>query len=234
MGNIFYWRGIASQDMGIVVQEMPCYKRPARRMDKVAIPGRSGEVALDYYGREIWEDVQYTLDLAVKPGYDRLAVMEWLSGEGELVLGSVPDSVYHARIEVETPGMELMPSHPQSYLQVAPTFVCSPWRYERFPRAPVNVLAGESGRNPYGTPALPLLRIEGSAGAVLSVTVGSMTLDVTLTGSSAVIDCDLEAAVGATTGGEFVQLPPGDWTAAVSVTSGSITSVAMDTRYRRV
>ena len=234
MGNIFYWRGIASQDMGIVVQEMPCYKRPARRMDKVAIPGRSGEVALDYYGREIWEDVQYTLSLVVKPGYDRVRVLEWLSGDGELVLGSVPDSAFHARIEAETPSNEIAPGHPGSYLQLAPTFVCSPWRYELFPQPAVQLLGGAAGYNPFGFPALPLLRVEGAEGAVLSVTVGTMTLDVWLTASSAVIDCDMETAMGAATGGEFVQLPPGDWTAEVSVTNGDVASVTLEPRYRRV
>ena len=232
--NEFMWRGVPSRDMGVVVQEMPGYKRPARRLDKVIIPGRSGEVVQDFFGRDVWEDVQYTLTLAVKPGYDRMAVLEWLSGEGELVLGSVPDSVYRARIEVETPSNEIAPGHPGSYLQLAPTFVCSPWRYELFPRAAVELLGGAAGRNPFGSPALPLLRIEGAAGTVLAVTVGGQTLDVRLTDTSAVIDCDLETARGAATGGEFVQLPPGDWAAEVLVTSGAVTGVELEPRYRRV
>lgn len=232
--NEFVWRGVPSRDMGIVVQEMPGYKRPARRLDKVIIPGRSGEVVQDFFGRDVWEDVQYTLTLAVKPGYDRMVVLEWLSGEGELVLGSVPDSVYHARIEVETPSNEIVPGHPSSYLQLAPTFVCSPWRYEHFPRSAVELQGGATGRNPFGSPALPLLRVEGAAGSVMSVTVGGMTLDVTLTAGCAVIDCDLETAMGAVTGGEFVQLLPGDWTAEVNVTSGEVASVTLEPRYRRV
>ena len=232
--NEFMWRGVPARDMGVVVQEMPGYKRPARRLDKVSIPGRSGEVVQDLFGREVWEDAQYTLSLVVKPGYDRVRVLEWLSGDGELVLGSVPDSAFHARIEAETPSNEIAPGHPGSYLQLAPTFVCSPWRYELFPRAAVQLLGGTAGCNPFGFPSLPLLRVEGTEGAVLSVTVGAMTLDVRLTASSAVIDCDLETAVGATTGGEFVQLPPGDWTAEVSVTNGEVASVTLEPRYRRV
>lgn len=232
--NEFMWRGVPARDMGVVVQEMPGYKRPARRLDKVTIPGRSGEVVRDLFGCDVWEDVQYTLNLAVKPGYDRMAVMEWLSGEGELVLGSVPDSVYRARIEVETPSNEIAPGHPGSYLQLAPTFVCSPWRYELSPQAAVELLGGGAGRNPFGSPALPLLRIEGLAGTLLTVTVGGQTLDVRLTDASAVIDCELEMAMGAATGGEFVQLPPGEWTAEVLVTSGAVTGVELEPRYRRV
>lgn len=232
--NEFVWRGVRSLDMGVVVQEMPGYKRPSRRLDKVAIPGRSGEVVEDLFGHDVWEDVQYTLNLAVKPGYDRIAVLEWLSGDGELVLGSVPDSVYHARIEVETPSNEIAPGHPGSYLQLAPTFVCSPWRYELFPRPAVDVLAGAAGRNPFDFSAAPLLRVEGAVGTVLAVAAGGRTLQVRMTAASAVIDCDLEAADGATTGGEFVQLPPGEWVAEVSVTSGAVSSVMLEPRYRRV
>lgn len=232
--NEFMWRGVPSRDMGVVVQDMPGYKRPARRLDKVAIPGRSGDMVEDPFGYDVWEDVQYPLTLLVKPGYDRMAVLEWLSGDGELVLGSVPDSVFQARVEVETISNEIAPGHPGSYLQLAPTFVCGPWRYEAFPRSRLDALAGAAGRNPFGYPAAPLLYVDGAAGAELTVTVAGRALDIRLTEASAVIDCDLEMAQGAATGGEFVQLPPGEWAADVSVRSGKVTSVTLAPRYRRV
>lgn len=231
----FMWRGALSREMGVVVQDMPGYKRPARRLDKVTIPGRSGEVVQDLFGREVWEDVQYTLNLAVKPGYDRIAVLEWLSGDGELLLGNVPDSVYHARIEVETPSNEIAPGHLGSYLQLAPTFACSPWRYQVHPEAALDVRNGVIGDNPYQFPAMPLITVEGTAGAVVEIRAGGTELQVTLgdTGA-AVIDCDREVATGAVTGGDFIQLPMGTWSATVNVLSGEVGSVMLEPRYRRI
>ncbi len=231
-GSDLMWKGIRAWDMGVIVTDPAPLIRPGARVETETIPGRSGSVDTGLWP-DIYEDISLAPGLAIRPGYSRDAVAEWLTGSGRLILGDRPMDAYEGRVVDEFEIAETAPGHPDSYAALKPCFVVRPWRYEAIPAIPVPILRGGRGYNPRGSAAAPLIRIRGEAGAVLAIQCGDRTLTATLTASDAVIDCDWEAADGCRTGGDFLVLAPlTAWQASVTVSSGEVHSVTLEPRYR--
>ena len=197
--------------------------------------GESIRAAADYYKVEpedilvIYDDISLAPGLAIRPGYSREAVAEWLLGSGRLILGDHPLDADEGRGVDAVEIRESVPGHPDSYAILQPCFVCRPWKYEAIPAPPVPILHGGRGYNPRSGVAAPLIRLRGEAGAALASRCGGRAL----TAPEAVIDCDWEAAEGCRTGGDFLQLPPlATWQASVTVSAGTISAVTLEPRYR--
>lgn len=231
----FFWRGHSAMEMGLIVQTLPAYKHPVPRRSKAVLPGRCGQVEEKLFPDTIWEEVSYTVNCAIRPGCSREAVIKWLSGEGELSFSNMPFTVFQAAIEAEIPAVELVEDHPGSYLSLAPTFVCQPWRYS-FPATQRSLLDGvNTGVNPFTYAALPYITVQGKAGDTVTFACNGLTLEVLLGDTGcAEIDCDGEWICGGFGSGDFPALPPGQWTMQVSGLDGQEASAMMKPRYRRI
>lgn len=226
------WRGVRAWDMGVIVTDPAPLIRPGLRAETETIPGRSGSVDISLWP-DIYEDISLAPGLAIRPGFSREAVAEWLTGSGRLILGDHPLDAYEGRMVDEVEIKETAPGHPDSYATLKPCFVCRPWRYEAFPGPPVPILHGGRGYNPRGCVAAPLIRLRGERDAVISIACGGRTLTVTMDATEAVIDCDWEAATGCRTGGDFLRLAPHAlWQAVATVISGSVSGITLEPRYR--
>lgn len=231
----FFWRGHSATEMGLIVQSLPPYKRPVPRRSKVTVPGLSGQVEEKLFPDVVWEQVSYTVNCAIRPGFNRERVMEWLSGEGELSFSHIPYSVFMAAVEAEFPAVELVEGHPDSYLSLAPTFVCQPWRYD-YPNAQRDIRNGDNGGvNPYGFAALPFISVQGPPGSTVTFSCGGNVLEVVLGDTGlAEIDCEGEWISGGCGSGDFPALAPGRWTMQVTGVDGTSVSARLRTRYRRI
>lgn len=236
MQGDFIWRGQRASDMGVVVQEPAPVKRPAMRVQTETVPGRSGCVMLGRWGEDVYEELQLPVKVAVRPGYSREAVAQWLSGCGQLVLLAQPEDAYEARLEDELVLTEMVPGHPDSYATGTVTFVCSPWRYEAMPAPARTLMVGSNrGANPRSGYARPLLHLWGHVGDAVALRCGEQLLTVTMTAQEAIVDCDWEQSEGCRTGGVFLSLPPhAPWEVVLEKRSGSMERVAMLPRYRSI
>lgn len=231
-GSDLMWRGVRAWDMGVIVTDPAPLMRPGLRVETETIPGRSGSVDTGLWP-DVYEDISLAPGLAIRPGYSRDAVAEWLTGSGRLILGDHPLDAYDGRVVDEVEIRESVPGHPDSYAILKPCFVCRPWKYEAIPAPPVPILHGGHGYNPRSGVAAPLIRIQGNVGAALTISCGGQALTATMTAAEAIIDCDWEAAEGCRTGGTFLQLPPmAAWQASVTVGTGTISAVTLEPRYR--
>lgn len=231
-GGDLTWKGVRAWDMGVIVTDPAPLMRPGLRAETETIPGRSGSVDTGLWP-DVYEDISLAPGLAIRPGYSREAVAEWLLGSGRLILGDHPMDAYEGRVVDEVEIRESVPGHPDSYAILKPCFVCRPWRYEAIPAPPVPILHGGRGYNPRCGVAAPLIRIRGEAGASLAISCGGQALTAVLTAPEAIIDCDWEAAHGCRTGGDFLQLPPmAAWQASVTVSAETISAVTLEPRYR--
>lgn len=231
-GSDLTWKGVRAWDLGVIVTDPAPLMRPGLRAETETVPGRSGSVDISLWP-DIYEDISLAPGLAIRPGFSREAVAQWLTGSGRLILGDHPMDAYEGRVVDEVEIKESVPGHPDSYAILKPCFVCRPWKYEAIPTPPVPILHGGRGYNPRSSVAAPLIRLRGERDAVISIACGGRTLTVTMDATEAVIDCDWEAATGCRTGGDFLRLAPHAlWQAVVTVTSGSASEITLEPRYR--
>lgn len=237
------WRGVHAKDLGVIVVEQVCYKRPALRLETVTVAGRSGTLTISQ--TPTWDVVPYTPGLAIRPGADREAVFDWLQGSGRVIFGSMPDSAFDATITGQIDVTEHVPGHPAGYLMLAPTFECQPYRYEVVPAAQMRGGSSLAGYNPRNAAAAPLISAAVTPGTVLTLRVSGCE-DVIIETPEAegdtltvILDCDAQTvytdggvALGSVMLGDFPLIAPGDWTLEATGENGSVQSVSLLPRWR--
>lgn len=91
----FKFKGKNSKDFGILIASAPQRTRPARRVEEIEIPGRSGTLTVD---EEAYEPYTISMECSTR-GSDRVdEIIAWLNGAGDLILSTEPDKVYEASI----------------------------------------------------------------------------------------------------------------------------------------
>lgn len=245
------WKGIHASDLGVIVTEQVNYKRPALRRETVTIPGRSG--TLEIKQRDAWDCVTYTPGLAIRPDADRETVYRWLQGRGQIIFGSMPDSVFDAVLIDQMDVTEQVPGHPAGYQLLIPTFECQPYRYEVTPAAAMEatvtaeLAAMLQGFNPMNADAAPLITVKVTPGTVLTLTMdgGETAVIEAPEGETealeVVLDCEAQTAY-TTAGtaldgvmlGEFPLIAPGSWTLTATAENGSIKAMRILPRWRSV
>lgn len=86
MNPYIIFGGVSSEDMGVIITELPTWHRAPRRISEQTIPGRSGAVVQDEGGYDLYAA---TLRLNVNGAAPR-DVFAWLRGEGWMISGDDP------------------------------------------------------------------------------------------------------------------------------------------------
>lgn len=74
----FTLKGVRSESMGLVVQRFPDQPKPRRKVTKVSIPGRNGDLRI---ADAAWENVSIAYDCYFKGGPEQASrIAEWLYG----------------------------------------------------------------------------------------------------------------------------------------------------------
>lgn len=239
------WRGVHASDLGVIVTEQVFYKKPALRRETVTVPGRSGTLTLKQ--ADAWECVTYAPGLAVRPDADIDAVCRWLQGSGQLIFGSMPDSVYEATLVDQIDVTEQVPGHPAGYRLLVPTFECQPYRYEVVPACELFGTDTIAGYNPKNVGAAPLITVTVTPGTVLTLEVTGCEAAVIETPTSdveslqVILDCDVQAAYAADGTaldgvmlGDFPIISPGEWKLKATGENGTVQSVSVLPRWRSI
>lgn len=89
----FIFKDISSEDFGIIVNSLPPISKPTMRVEETIIDGVDGA---------IYEDLGYSpYDKSIKMTLKENnidEVINWLKGEGKLILSNEPDKYYNAKI----------------------------------------------------------------------------------------------------------------------------------------
>lgn len=201
MEHYLSFNGKSSRDFGITISGSGTYTKPARRVERVVIPGRNGELTISDGS---WENVIITYPCFAFRNFP--AKMDWISawllapaGYCRLEDTYHPEhfryATFHGGIE---PTAATLNRHGRFDLQ----FNCKPMKYLKNGFQWMGV-ANHAFVNPTGFPAKPLIRIKGPGIRMLTINgtrvrVGASTPggDTPVNYDEMYLDCDTWEAYG--------------------------------------
>lgn len=234
MKSYFYYNGARSIDKGLTVEQCPSFVTGQRSVEKITVPGRSGELVIDTgaYGNytqpyEIWfKDKRRGTTRAARD------IAQWLlSGTGYLRLEDTYDP------EVFRLAMFTGPLDVENWMLMAGRatlqFDCQPQRWLKDGQNPISVESGQRLLNAW-QPALPLIQVTGTGEG--SLTVGGSTFTISDMPGGITLDSETQDAFFGTqnlnnnvqVNGGYPVLQAGE--TAVSF-SGGITAVKITPRW---
>lgn len=232
--SYFYFNGARSIDKGLTIEQCPSFVAGQRSVEKITVPGRSGELVIDTgaYGNytqpyEIWfKDKRLGTTRAARD------IAQWLlSGTGYLRLEDTYDP------EVFRLAMFTGPLDVENWMLMAGRatleFDCQPQRWLKDGQNPISVESGQRLLNAW-QPALPLIQVTGTGEG--SLTVGGSTFTISDMPGGITLDSETQDAFFGTqnlnnnvqVNGGYPVLQAGE--TAVSF-SGGITAVKITPRW---
>ena len=219
MNPWFIWNNKNSlSDFHLWINKLPKITRAKERYTTVDVPGRAGSLIM-IEGEDVYDS--YTREITVLTRNDNPYIqkaLDWLRGEGTLVVCNEIDKSYSGRIVSEVQFDRLG----NDLLQAKITFFVDPFKANRYPdKDAVTVTAASASIfNPGDVKSKPVVKIVGSGSNTITIGGKSMTFS-SLSGTSSkpvVVDCDAHIITkdgGLWTNsvsGEFWKIPKGSST----------------------
>lgn len=222
--GVIRFAGRNSSDLAVVVEYYPDYPAPARKQERVSVPGRNGDLLFAQAAYDNYTQIYDVYLSAERPRLPRVAaaVADWLlspSGYQRLEDTYMPEVYRMAAFAGPLDITNIFNRFGRAKLE----FDCKPQKWLKTGERPINITAsGQLLHNP-GQPALPLITVYGTGAG--TITAGGVTVQIKSLDGSLTLDCDLQDAYKGTqnknstiSAPEFPTLPPGD--SAVTWTGG--------------
>lgn len=185
----FEFKGIRSDDMGILIKQMPTRSLPGRNVTRKTVSGRNGTLA---YGDITYKDVNVRLECDIRDESMIPAIMGWLNGEGRLRFSDEPDFEYQAYVDKEYSRSSIQPRLSGQRFTIS--WLCHPFRYQYPEPEEITITtSGTSFTNPGTAPALPRIEIRGSGD--FSLTIGMQTAFFKNVEDGIIVDSELGDAL---------------------------------------
>lgn len=161
--NYIIWKGQDSRDLQeLLVLELPPITKPKMRVKETVIDGVDGSI-IEELG---YESYNKTISVGLRAGADIDKVIEYFTGNGEIVFSNEPDKYYVARIINNIDYARLL-----RYRKATVTFMVQPFKYDW---AEVDKFATSNEKNVVienigNHTAKPLITIKGSGTVELIV-----------------------------------------------------------------
>ncbi len=181
----FGWRGISSDEYGVVVTKLPPVVIAGKRDEAIVVPGRSGALHRQDGG---WDEILLSVECYLP--YEQCGVVAsletlaaWLQGTDWLTLSSRPGRRFRARLTDPVTLTALMEGFNDRIFALS--FWADPFAYEATPTVLNKTAAFNLPRQ--GTiEAYPLIQL--TATGDITVTIGDRTLAVADVPGSVIID----------------------------------------------
>lgn len=236
--------GKDSRDFGLSIEQPEITKKPKRKVNRISVPGRSGDY-LDDEGAYENAELSYRV-WCRKEERDRVLlsvdeIAKWLSPAGYCVLSDSYDPDYFRRaVCLEPIDAEIVA---RRFARQELVFTCDPYKYS-WAGNQVLRFRGTTAKihNLEGYEALPVIRVYGTGSIKLTVNGQSWTLANVATridlDSAAMRTTDGltgNAADSKKTGSGYPVLVPGENTVTISGISGGIADqIGIIPRWRRI
>ncbi len=207
----FIWKGVDSRTFGIWVSELPAPTRAAESIQQFEIPGRAGTLTVRE-GENVHRGYMKEVSITVRSDADFQSLMDWLSGDSDVVFSNEPDKAYEAHLANELKFTKIG----NTLKSCTVPFFVQPHKKQYPPESNLSFSASGSIYNPGNVASHPLIAITFTEECTMILNnrtmhfVGDPNDAITLT-----IDCDAEIITdndGLWDGeheGRFPQIDPG-------------------------
>lgn len=156
--------GQSLTELGARILEISPYVRPAKRVEQVQIPGRSGSLT---FWDGAYDDVKYTIKLTCFA--DQVDFIDALQSGRRVTFSTQPEYEFSYRVDEEVPLERLL----AWYHTATITLLCNPFRRERKPK-----IFERPGKieNRGNVPCSPTIKIQGAGDFTVTLGVESITL----------------------------------------------------------
>ncbi|AOR24298.1 phage tail protein [Clostridium taeniosporum] len=210
---MFKFNNISSEDMGLVVRELPPISSPEETLNKLDIPG--GVPILQNWGHGLLE----------KPctchyeGNNLDKLLQWLRGSGKVIFGNLKDRYYKSYIGNKIPLEQILRNKLYKFPVI---FTCKPFGYLLDGGIPITITKQTKLNNVKCTyKSLPTITIKGTGSATFII--NNRSFKVTNINGEITINSEKESVSndrGEYMEGEFPYLDPGEnnisWTGSVT------------------
>ena len=231
----FEFAGVESADMGVRLVDAPVIQVAEERGEQVEIPGRDGAL---WIPDESFKPIDISVVIEVDRDAEFDEIMQWLCGSGELILSTMEDYYYKARV---VKGFDLTPGvYLRGNYQTTIEFSCQPFRYQvgNPIMKPITSIGQFKGRGTWFS--RPVITVNGSGDITLIINGVSAVLDDV--SEYITLDCDAMMAFKGDTnvspsvtllsdGDEWPRLKPAGKINQISWT-GNVTSVVIQPNWR--
>lgn len=189
-GAWFEFKGLRSDDLDILITDLPQREIPARNMKRTKVAARDGSIR---QSDGSYDDINVRVSFKLLNQARRNDVAKMLTGSGALRFWDEPEYMYDALIE-DVPRRTYEERHfdVQDY---DVNFVCHPFKTLYTPADDiVKTSSGGNFTNPGTAPSLPKVKIAGSG--TFSVSIGLQTMFfVGVSGGGIIVDSELGDAL---------------------------------------
>lgn len=219
------YKGKNSEDLGIVVENLPISLIPVRNAKEIIIPGMDG--SLDE-SDDTYANMPYPVLCRATPDCPFELISEWLNGTGDLISSREPNKKYRAWFINRESDSDLF-----IFLRTTLMFSISPFKYEATPEV-ITLTSSGVIINPGTRFSLPIITVYGAG----TVTINGYSLTVSATAgenfvivNSEIQECyyDLTTSRNDKVSGLFPIIDPGE--CAVTLGAG-ITRIDIDGNWR--
>ncbi|EPY2275164.1 distal tail protein Dit [Clostridium sporogenes] len=161
MEDGFIWKGIHSSEKGLKIISLPDITTPEQRVEKVVVPGRSGDLTLtdnDYEGEVKPVEFDY-----FNNNFDDIKT--WLRGTGEVIFSNEPDRYYKARIINKIALDQVLKKFHSGIVQ----FDCQPFGYSKNDSPIIKITEAKEITNPGTVESTPVITIYGYGNIDLNI-----------------------------------------------------------------
>ena len=186
----FEFKGLRSDEMGILLKQMPVRSLPGRNITRKTVAGRHGTLT---YGDATFKDVTVRLECDVRDETKLPSILAWLTGDGLLRFSDEPEFAYDASIDKEYSRSSIQARLSGQRFTI--TWTCRPFRrlYEEAETL-VFTKPNNTFENPGTAPSLPKIEIRGSG--TFSLTIGMQTVFFSnVEGGGIIIDSEIGDAL---------------------------------------
>lgn len=186
----FEFKGLRSDEMGIMLKQMPVRSLPGRNVSRKAVAGRHGTLT---YGDATYKDVTVRLECDVRDESRLPSILAWLTGDGRLRFSDEPDMEYQASVDKEYSRSSMQARLTGQRFTI--TWTCQPFRY-LYPEAENLYITTNNDTidNPGTAPSLPRIEIRGSGD--FNLTIGMQTVYFTnVEGGGIIVDSEMGDAL---------------------------------------
>ena len=196
MNQYLTFDGVASNTLGIILTKAPERPIPERKVDRVSVPGRNGDIIIE---QDAWENVTLSYEIAyggnVFGDYseDTGVIAAWLHGSsGYRRLEDTFDADHYrlATVIRDHDTESILARIGRATLE----FDADPRRFLKSGETEITVASGDTLENPTVFTAKPRIEVLGTEDGAGTITIGSKTISINQIADGMVLDCEHEKA----------------------------------------